>query len=456
MNKQEFQRFIENRIILLDGATGSNLQKAGMPAGICVEKWVCENPAPLVQLQEAYVEAGSNIVYACTFAANRIKLKEYGLADEVANINKQAVAVSKQAVEGKALVAGDITMTGQQLEPLGMIKFEDLIDAYREQMTTLEEAGADLLVIETMMSLQETRAALIAAKEATSLPVIVTMSFGEDGRTLYGTDAKTAAIVLESLGASAVGVNCSAGPDKMIPVIEDMRKVVKTPLIAKPNAGLPKLGVSGATEYDMGIQEFAVHMEKLIEVGATILGGCCGTSPEYIKAVQQAVTKRNAAKGSDNGSCSNQTDMEDMTADEGNSDTEPLYLTSDRNSIEWTADCQVGYIGTSEYDEINEEWEDEIYDTLYDTIDECDDEGAEVLCICVDGCKDNREAILRNVIKETTSYTSLPLIFSSQYPEVLEAALRACPGRSGVKAPDGIKEQAEQIVQKYGAVMIME
>lgn len=438
MNKQEFMQFLDNRIILLDGATGSNLQKAGMPAGICVEKWICENPQILIELQKAYVEAGSNIVYACTFAANRIKLKEYGLEDEAANINKQAVAVSKKAVEGKALVAGDITMTGQQLEPLGMLKFEDLIAAYKEQMAALEEAGADLLVIETMMSLQETRAALIAAGEATNLPVIVTMSFGEDGRTLYGTDAKTAAIVLESLGASAVGVNCSAGPDKMLPVIMNMKNVVNIPIIAKPNAGLPKLGTSGVTEYDMGVKEFAGYMKKLVEAGATILGGCCGTSPEYIQAVQQAVVPKNV----------------DDKADMEESHAESIYLTSERNTMEWTSHCKVGYIGTEESDEINEEWEDEIYDTLYDTIDEWDEEGADVLCICVDGCKENREEIMKNVIKETAGYTSLPLIFTSKYPEVIEAALRVCPGRSGIEASGPITEQTAQIMAKYGAVLL--
>lgn len=440
MNKQEFAKFLENRIIMLDGATGSNLQKAGMPAGICVEKWICENEEPLVELQKAYVEAGSDIVYASTFAANRIKLKEFGLEKEVSDINKKAVAVSKKAVGDQALVAGDITMTGQQLEPLGNIKFEELVDAYKEQMAALEEAGADLLVVETMMSLQETRAALIAVGEATSLPVIATMSFGEDGRTLYGTDAKTAAIVLESLGASAVGVNCSAGPDKMLSVIKDMRNVVKIPVIAKPNAGLPKLGSSGMTEYDMGVEEFSGHMVKLVEAGASVLGGCCGTAPEYIAAVKKAVA---GIKLSDSKAAENEMNRFDRE-----------YLTSERNSIEWNKDCQIGIIGTTEYGELNEEWEDEMYDTLYDTIDEYTDEEAEVLCICVDGCRERHEEIMRQVIKEVVSYTSLPLVFQSKYPEVIEAALRTYPGRSAVKVSECILEHVEPMTHKYGAVIL--
>lgn len=436
MNKQEFKQWMKDKIILLDGATGSNLQKAGMPAGICVEKWICENEEPLAELQKAYVEAGSDIVYASTFAANRIKLKEFGLEQEVADINKKAVAVSKKAVGEKALVAGDTTMTGQQLEPLGTVRFEELIDAYKEQMAALEEAGADLLVVETMMSLQETRAALIAAREATSLPVMATMSFGEDGRTLYGTDAKTAALVLEGLGADAVGVNCSAGPDKMYSVIEDMRSVVCIPVIAKPNAGLPKLGSSGMTEYDMGVEEFSSHMVKLVEAGAGILGGCCGTAPEYIRAVKKAVEGKQPY---DFG---------------GIAESDRIFLTSERTSVEWRPDCQTGMIGTAEYGELNEEWEDEIYDTLYDTIDELGDEDAEVLCICVDGCHGEYEEIMRKVIQETVSYTSLPLMFSSRYPEVIEAALRVYPGKSAVRVPEDILEQAEMIVRQYGAVIL--
>lgn len=434
MTKKEFAQLVQGKIVLLDGATGSNLQRAGMPAGICVEKWICENEEPLINLQNAYVEAGSQIVYASTFAANAVKLKEYGLESEVSEINKAAVAVTKKALTGRALTAGDITMTGQQLEPLGTLKLEQLIDAYKEQIKALEEGGADLLIVETMMSLQETRAALIAAKEVSDLPVMVTMSFGEDGRTLYGTDAKTAAVVLASLGADAVGVNCSAGPDKMLPVIESMRSVVSVPVIAKPNAGLPKLGTFGITEYDMEADEFAQHMKELVRAGASILGGCCGTTPEYIGAVSQAVK-----------------DMKPAQADQ--SQEADNYLTSERNTILWTEQCSVGTIGTEESDEINEDWDDEIYDTMYDAIDDLDGE-ADVLCINVDGCSGNREEIVRNVVREAVSYTSLPMMFQSKDVTVLEAALRAYPGRAAVKADGMNPEEVQPIAGKYGALIV--
>ena len=278
MNKQEFQALIKEHPIFLDGATGSNLQKKGMPTGVCPEKWILDNAQVLLDLQKEFVDAGSHIVYAPTFTANRIKLKEYGLEDQIRQMNHDLVAISKEAAKDRALVAGDITMTGEQLAPMGTLDFEELVDIYKEQIGYLEEAGVDLLVVETMMSLQETRAAIIAAKEVSSLAIMATMTFESDGRTLYGTDAQTAAVVLESLGAAAIGTNCSTGPDKMTEIIRQMAAVTTVPIIAKPNAGLPSLDEAGNTIYDMEAPEFAASMKELVEAGASILGGCCGTN----------------------------------------------------------------------------------------------------------------------------------------------------------------------------------
>lgn len=190
-------------------------------------------------------------------------------------------------------MAGDLTMTGQQLKPMGPLDFEELIDVYKEQIRYITEAGADLLVVETMMSLQESRAALIAAKETCpDIPVMVTMTFESDGRSLFGTDAATAAIVLSSLGADAVGANCSTGPDQMAEVIRRMAKVTDIPIIAKPNAGLPSLDEKGQTVYDMGPEEFGADMELLLDAGAQILGGCCGTTPEHIRKMTHRLAGR--------------------------------------------------------------------------------------------------------------------------------------------------------------------
>ena len=190
MTKEQFRQMTDKKLVFLDGATGSNLQKEGMPSGVCPELWITEHPEILKKLQREYADAGANIVYAPTFSANRIKLKEFGLEERVGELNRRLVELSKEAVGDRALVAGDLTMTGEQLFPIGRLDFEELVDIYKEQIGYLAEAGADLLVIETMMSLQETRAALIAAKEtAPKLPVMATMTFEDGGRSLFGGDS---------------------------------------------------------------------------------------------------------------------------------------------------------------------------------------------------------------------------------------------------------------------------
>ena len=293
MTKQEFREFYQNKLIYLDGATGSNLQKAGMPTGVCPEQWILEHPDAILELQRAFVEAGTNILYAPTFTANRIKLAEYGLAEHLIDMNTELVRLAKQAAGGKALVAGDITMTGRQLTPMGDMDFEQLIDVYKEQIRVLDQAGVDLLVVETMMSLQETRAALIAAKEVSSLPVIASLTFESDNKTLFGTDPMTAMLVLQALGADVVGTNCSTGPDQMCGVVRQMKQVAKIPVLAKPNAGLPKLDSEGRTVYEMDAETFGREMCLLVEAGATFLGGCCGTTVKHIRSmVEEFVTQQ--------------------------------------------------------------------------------------------------------------------------------------------------------------------
>ena len=204
MTKQEFRKRIENGPLILDGATGTMLQKAGMPIGVCPEEWILENKEVMVKLQQDYVAAGSDIVYAPTFTANRIKLEEYGLEDDIVKMNEELVALSKEAVGDKALVAGDITMTGLQLYPIGDFMFDELVEVYKEQASILAKAGVDLFVVETMMSLQECRAAVLAIQEVCDLPIMVSLTYNEDGRTLYGTDPATATVVLQSLGIDAI------------------------------------------------------------------------------------------------------------------------------------------------------------------------------------------------------------------------------------------------------------
>ena len=250
MKKADFRKLFDDKILILDGATGTNLMNAGMPLGVCPEKWILEHPQIMFDLQVAYLNAGTDILYAPTFTCNRIKLNEYGLADDLEDMNRRLVELSKEAVKaaGHGLVAGDITMTGEMLYPMGKLKFEELVDVYKEQIKVIDESGCDLLVVETMMSLAETRAAVIAANEVSDLPIIASLTFNEDGRTLYGTDPVTAVNVLQNLGVAAIGVNCSTGPDKMVELVRQMKSIAFIPVFAKPNAGMPELSLIHISE----------------------------------------------------------------------------------------------------------------------------------------------------------------------------------------------------------------
>ena len=260
-----------------------------MPPGVCPEQWILEHPHHLIRLQEEYRKAGSDMVYAPTFSANRIKLREYGAEDRMEEFNHRLVRLAREAVGESVLVAGDLTMTGGTAGPSS----ENWISKnwwkfIGSRGNTCMKAGVDLFVVETMMSLQETRAALIALRESfPDVPVMATLTFEAGGRTLFGTDAAIAAVVLEGLGADAVGANCSTGPAGMEEVIKAMAAVTDLPLIAKPNAGLPALNERGETVYEMGAEAFAEEMESLQKAGASIFGGCCGTTPDHIRSLRE-------------------------------------------------------------------------------------------------------------------------------------------------------------------------
>lgn len=278
MTKQEFETLVKQGVLLLDGATGSNLMKAGMPKGVCTEKWVCENPNPLMQLQNTYKNAGSKIVYAPTFSANRISLANYGLENEVKTLNKTLVGISREAVGNDCLVAGDLTTTGKQDIP-----YHELLDAYKEQIDALLESGVDLLAAETMLGVTEPMAVLDAARELCDLPVMCTLTVESDGSLFFGGNIYEAVEALAEMGAAAVGINCSTGPDQLVSVVQNMKKLVSVPVIVKPNAGMPLINAQGISEYSMNAKDFARHMKVLVEAGGDIIGGCCGTDPEYIR-----------------------------------------------------------------------------------------------------------------------------------------------------------------------------
>lgn len=289
MTKKEFQELAASDIVLLDGATGSNFRKAGMPVGVSTELWAMEHPDVVRALQNGYVEAGSQIIYAPTFSANRLGLEMHGLPDRLEEINTMIVKLSKEIAGGRAYVAGDMTTTGRMLEPAGDISYEELLDVYKEQAAVLANAGADLIVAETMLSVDETTVLLDAVQAVCDLPVMCSLTLEADGRALYGGDAVEAVETLQAMGAVSVGLNCSVGPNQLEAVICSMKEVAEIPVLAKPNAGMPVMDKMGFAHYDMTPEQFAAAMKKLIEAGAGVVGGCCGTTPEYIRALAKVI-----------------------------------------------------------------------------------------------------------------------------------------------------------------------
>ena len=288
MTREEFKQLASNPV-LLDGATGSNLMAAGMPKGVCTEQWILEHRDILINLQRNYIHAGSQIVYAPTFGGNPMNLAKYHLENQIKELNHSLVALSKEAVDGQAYVAGDITTTGEMMEPFGSLTYEQALDAYKVQISLLAEAGVDLLVAETIFNIQEACAAVEAANEVCDLPIMCSMTAEADGSFFTGGTIFEAAPMLEAAGASAVGLNCSVGPDQLESIIRNVAESVSIPVIAKPNAGMPVINEQGQAVYQMEAAEFAQHMVTLKNVGARILGGCCGTTPEFIAALKRAL-----------------------------------------------------------------------------------------------------------------------------------------------------------------------
>ena len=291
MTREEFQKLAESGVILLDGATGSNLRKAGMPVGVSTELWVLEHPEVIQKLQKEYAEAGSQIIYAPTFSANRISLAMHDFQGDIPKLNADLVAITKEAVGGKAYVAGDMTTTGKMLEPKGELSYQELMTVYQEQAEALDEAGVDLIVAETMLSVDETVVLLDAVQSVCDLPVMCTLTVEADGTALFGGNAVEAVETLQEMGAVAVGLNCSLGPDQLESVVSSMKKVAKVPVIAKPNAGMPVMDEFGMAHYNMTPEQFAASMQKLIAAGAGVIGGCCGTDPSYIRLLSEQCRK---------------------------------------------------------------------------------------------------------------------------------------------------------------------
>lgn len=285
MTRNEFAARLAQGPLLLDGATGSNLMKAGMPKGVCAETWILDHPQAILDLQRAYVAAGSQVLLAPTFTAGRMYLSQHGLEGELKALNRRLVALSREAAQGKAWVAGDMTTMGRADVP-----YETMLEYYHEQAQALAEAGVDLILCETLMGHDEAMAALEGCRMAAAeLPVCCSFSVTADGMLYFGGSVYEAAPQVAEFGADAVGINCSVGPDQLESVVRALRESLTVPVIAKPNAGMPEIDDQGNAHYSMHAADFGRHMAALHRAGASILGGCCGTEPPYIAALKAAL-----------------------------------------------------------------------------------------------------------------------------------------------------------------------
>ena len=444
MTRDEFRTLLRDRILCLDGATGTNLMAAGMPLGVCPEQWVLEHPDVIIRLQKEFLEAGTNILYAPTFTCNRIKLREYHLEDRTVEMNKALVSLSREAVRscnGRGYVAGDMTMTGRQLRPIGDLSFEELVDVYREQAAALIEGGADLIVVETMMSLQECRAALLAIREySETIPVIVSMTYNEDGKTLFGTPPEVAVIVLQGLGADAVGINCSTGPEEMRGLVARMKKYATVPIFAKPNAGMPELE-NGKSVYKMTPEHFADCMRELALAGANLAGGCCGSDPRHIRAMKQKLRYIDPVPPLE----------------------QPVrVLTSERALQEIPLDGPFLVVGERINPTGKKKLQAELREGSLNLVSEMavsqEECHAHVLDINMGMNGIDEKDMMLRVIEEVTSLTSLPLCIDSSHIDIIETALRHYPGRALINSVSLEEEKCEpllKIARKYNAMCIL-
>ncbi len=425
--------FDTKKLLFLDGAMGTMLQKAGLKPGELPELVALTNPDMLTGIHRQYIDAGSQVVYTNTFGANRRKLQKHGVT--VAEVVTAAVRAAKKACEGTdAKVAVDIGPLGEMLAPLGTLPFEDAVTLFAEIAAAGEKAGADLAVIETMTDLYETKAALLAVKENTSLPVMVTMTFEERGRTFTGCTVRSMCATLTGLGADAIGLNCSLGPEQLLPLLKEICENTHLPIVAKPNAGLPD-PVDG--HYDLSPQEFARAMAAAVEAGVSIVGGCCGTNPAYISALHEAVAGMTPGPRNVKPQSLVCTPTAPVMLDGVRVIGERINPTGKKRFQQALLDCDLDYI--------------------VDVAVAQEDAGAAILDVNVGFPGVDEVRMLPLVVQKLQEATSLPLQLDSSNPDALEAGLRVYNGKAAVNSVNGdgkVLSRILPIVKKYGAAVI--
>lgn len=429
-------------IHLFDGATGTMLQAAGMKPGECPELYNITHPEIVLDIHRQYVEAGTTLLHTNTFGANRQKLSAYGLQDRLEEINRAAVRIAKEAAQAgqNVKIVGDLGPTGKFLAPLGELSFDEAYDIYRQQATVLEESGVDCILIETIIDIQEMRAALLAVKDNTKLPVICQMSYSEDGRTVTGTDPETAAVILDAMGADVIGANCSCGPAQLLPVVEKLHGATTKPISIQPNAGLPRL-VDGKTVFPMSPEEMGEWAPKLIAAGATYLGGCCGTTPAHIRAMADAVR--------------------DLSPIPAVAMPEAVMLTSRSKTVAVSASGAPLLIGerinpTGRKQMAADIRAGSLLSVKQEALAQAES-GANILDVNMGVPGIDQADIMGKAIGELSMLTDLPLAIDTGDAEALEAGLKAYPGRALINSvsaePDRLRDFLP-LAKRYGAAIL--
>ncbi|RKY35884.1 MAG: 5-methyltetrahydrofolate--homocysteine methyltransferase [Candidatus Omnitrophota bacterium] len=435
---QKINSILKKRVLILDGATGTELQKLGMPQGVCPEMWCLQNPEKIKSIHFAYQRSGADLVYSPTFGANRIKLKQYGI-DSVQNVNQQLVRLAKDAVGKTTLIAGGIGPTGEFIEPFGKLKFETAVEIFKEQALSLLKAGVDLFVIETMLDIQEARAALIAVKEITDKFTLVTMTYEKNQCTLSGTDPVTALITLQSLGADAVGCNCSTGPEQMLKLIAKMKPYACVPLVAKPNAGMPRI-LSGKTVFDMQPDKFAAFGRDFVNNGAVMLGGCCGTNPDHIVALKNAVSALTVTQPEKKSISALSSARKHKFIGSGEKLTVVGECINPTGKKTLQAELRLGKMSL-----------------VRSLANQQENSGADLLDVNAGVSGIDEKHTLKEMIKLLSVMSNLGLVIDSTDVDAVEAGLRIYPGRALINSISADKDKLEKLLSiaaKYGAMFI--
>ena len=437
--KKQLKKMISRDILVLDGATGTELQKRGMPPGVCPEAWCCANPEKIKSVHSAYVSAGSRIIYSCTFGANRFKLGQYDIS-QVNSVNRTLAGLACQAAGKKALVAGDIGPSGHFVRPFGTLSFGQAVEAFKEQVSGLLAGGVDLFVVETMMDIQEARAALVAIRELTAKFVIVTMTFEKDGRTLNGTDPLAALVTLQSLGADAFGCNCSTGPQEMLSLIRKIKPYACVPLVAKPNAGLPRLEDKN-TVFDMDPDKFASFAPDFARAGVNLIGGCCGTSPEHISKLKEKVSLYSPLPEACDSLSALSSAGRALVLDK----TKGFYVVGEKINPTGKKELQA-QLRAAKFSLIRKMAKEQL------------DQGADLLDVNVGLPDADEPALMEEVLSLLSLISPCPLVIDSSDVLTIESALRFYPGRALINSVSAEKDKMKKLFSlaaRYGAMCIL-